>query len=99
MEDSKTEEPSIQLTSSTEDNGRTGGTSEEQTYGEGEGQASPQAHADEAALLKGLAATARDQDDLEKAIGQQADQLLIEQANERDQKRLEKTVAQKEYGR
>ncbi|KAK5169669.1 DNA repair protein rhp26 [Saxophila tyrrhenica] len=46
---------------------------------------------DEAAQLADLGAGVRDQDDLERAIGQQADQLLIEQADERDKKRLEKT--------
>jgi len=38
-----------------------------------------------------LLATAKDQDELERDIGRQADQLLIGQADERDQKRLEKT--------
>lgn len=38
-----------------------------------------------------LLATAKDQDELERDIGRQADQLLTEQADERDQKRLEKT--------
>lgn len=33
----------------------------------------------------------RDQDDLERDIGQQADKLLLKQADERDQKRLDKT--------
>ncbi|KAL6718389.1 DNA repair protein rhp26 [Lecanora helva] len=46
---------------------------------------------DEAARLKDLATEVRDQDDLERDIGRQADQLLTEQADERDQKRLEKT--------
>ena len=51
---------------------------------------------DEAARLKDLATAVRDQDDLERDIGRQADQLLTEQANERDQKRLEKTRADRE---
>lgn len=38
-----------------------------------------------------LLATAKDQDELERDIGRQADQLLAEQADERDQKRLERT--------
>lgn len=44
---------------------------------------------DEAPLS--LLATAKDQDELERDIGRQADQLLNEQADERDQKRLDKT--------
>lgn len=47
--------------------------------------------ADEAAMLAALGAGARDQDDLERDIGRQADALLTEQADERDNKRLEKT--------
>lgn len=47
--------------------------------------------ADEATRLAALAAGVRDQDDLERDIGQQADALLNEQADERDNKRLEKT--------
>ncbi|KAK3715832.1 DNA repair protein rhp26 [Vermiconidia calcicola] len=50
---------------------------------------------DEAAQLADLGAGVRDQDDLERAIGQQADQLLLEQADERDKKRLEKTQKDK----
>ena len=46
---------------------------------------------DEVSRLAALGAGVRDQDDLERNIGQQAEQLLLEQANERDQKRLEKT--------
>jgi DNA excision repair protein ERCC-6 len=51
---------------------------------------------DEAAQLADLGAGVRDQDDLERAIGQQADQLLLEQADERDKKRLEKTQKDRE---
>ena len=40
--------------------------------------------------------TIRDQDDLERDIGRQADQLLTEQADERDKKRLEKTSTTKQ---
>ncbi len=50
---------------------------------------------DEAARLKDLATEVRDQDDLERDVGRQADQLLTKQANERDQRRLEKTQADK----
>lgn len=48
---------------------------------------------DEAERLQDLATEVRDQDDLERDIGRQADQLLTKQANERDQKRLDKTQA------
>ncbi|KAK8192764.1 DNA repair protein rhp26 [Zalaria obscura] len=51
--------------------------------------------ADEATRLASLAAGIRDQDDLERDIGRQADALLIEQADERDKKRLEKTNTDK----
>jgi DNA excision repair protein ERCC-6 len=46
--------------------------------------------------LKDLQAEVRDQDDLERDIGRQADKLLFEQANERDQQRLEKTKLSKD---
>ncbi|KAL8720640.1 MAG: hypothetical protein Q9225_002540 [Loekoesia sp. 1 TL-2023] len=52
---------------------------------------------DEATRLRALAADVRDQDDLERDVGRQADQMLVEQANERDQKRLDKTQSEKEY--
>ena len=51
---------------------------------------------DEASRLKDLATEVRDQDDLERDIGRQADQLLTEQADERDKKRLDKTRGDKE---
>ncbi|KAI4132295.1 MAG: hypothetical protein LQ338_000756 [Usnochroma carphineum] len=51
---------------------------------------------DEATRLRALAADVRDQDDLERDVGRQADQLLTEQANERDQKRLDKTQSEKD---
>lgn len=51
---------------------------------------------DEATRLRSLATTVRDQDELERNIGRQADQMLVEQADERDQKRLEKTHDQKD---
>ncbi|KAI4766777.1 hypothetical protein E4T52_00719 [Aureobasidium sp. EXF-3400] len=51
--------------------------------------------ADEATRIASLAAGVRDQDDLERDIGRQADALLIEQADERDNKRLERTKADK----
>lgn len=46
---------------------------------------------DEATQLAELATGVRDQDDLERDIGRQADKLLLEQADERDKKRLDKT--------
>ncbi|KAL8762611.1 MAG: hypothetical protein Q9184_001412 [Pyrenodesmia sp. 2 TL-2023] len=52
--------------------------------------------ADEATRLRALAADVRDQDDLERDVGRKADQLLTEQANERDQKRLNKTQTEKD---
>ena len=50
---------------------------------------------DEASRLKDLATEIRDQNDLERDVNRQADQLLIDQADERDQKRLEKTSTEK----
>lgn len=52
--------------------------------------------ADEATRLASLAAGVRDQDDLERDIGRQADALLLEQADERDNKRLDKTHTDKQ---
>ncbi|KAL8871314.1 MAG: hypothetical protein Q9174_002825 [Haloplaca sp. 1 TL-2023] len=51
---------------------------------------------DEASRLRALAADVRDQDDLERDVGRQADQMLTEQANERDQKRLDKSLTEKD---
>ncbi|TKX26312.1 putative DNA repair protein rhp26 [Elsinoe australis] len=51
--------------------------------------------ADEATRLAALGAGTRDQDDLERDIGRQADALLTEQADERDNKRLDKTRTDK----
>jgi DNA excision repair protein ERCC-6 len=45
---------------------------------------------DEASALKGLTENVRDQDDLERDITNQANQVMIEQEDERDQKRIEK---------
>lgn len=47
--------------------------------------------ADEATRLNFLTTGARDQDDLERDIGRQADHMLTVQADERDKKRMEKT--------
>ncbi|KAI9933484.1 hypothetical protein MW887_007957 [Aspergillus wentii] len=51
---------------------------------------------DEASRLRELQADVRDQDDLERDITRQADKLLAEQADERDNKRLERTKHEKE---
>ena len=51
---------------------------------------------DEATQLAALGAGVRDQDDLERDIGQQADQLLVGHADERDKKRLEKTQKERD---
>ncbi|KKY17286.1 putative dna repair and recombination protein rad26 [Diplodia seriata] len=40
--------------------------------------------------------TVRDQDDLERDIGRQADRMLTEQADERDNKRLQKALTEKQ---
>ncbi|KLJ09541.1 DNA excision repair protein ERCC-6 [Blastomyces silverae] len=49
----------------------------------------------ESSRLRELQADVRDQDDLERDIGRQADKLLIEQADERDHKRLERARVEK----
>lgn len=51
---------------------------------------------DEASRLRALATDVREQDDLERDVVRQADQLLIEQADERDEIRKEKTRAEKD---
>ena len=51
---------------------------------------------DEASRLKGLATSVRDQDDLERDVNRQADQLLAAQADERDRKRLERAMVDRE---
>jgi DNA excision repair protein ERCC-6 len=45
--------------------------------------------------LRGLDAQVRDQDDLERSIGREADSLLITQANQHDQQRLDKSSDKK----
>lgn len=50
--------------------------------------------ADEETRLKHLTTGTRAQDDLERDIGRQADQLLTEQADARDKKRIEKAEAE-----
>jgi DNA excision repair protein ERCC-6 len=51
---------------------------------------------DESTRLKDLQAEIRNQDDLERDIGREADRLLFQQAIDRDQQCLEKTRNQKE---
>ena len=58
--------------------------------------AEPSGESAEAARLRNLNAEVRDQDDLERGIGREADRLLFEQAQQRDQQRLEKSKAQKQ---
>jgi DNA excision repair protein ERCC-6 len=48
---------------------------------------------DEASALKGLTENVRDQDDLERDITNQANLVMIEQEDERDQKRIDKVHA------
>jgi len=50
--------------------------------------------ADEEARLKMLTTGTRAQDDLERDIGRQADQMMTEQADARDKKRIEKLEAE-----
>src|SRR4051812_17533605 len=45
---------------------------------------------DEASALKGLTENVRDQDDLERDITHQANLVMIEQEDERDQKRIDR---------
>lgn len=51
---------------------------------------------DETAILEGLDAQVQDQDDLERNIGREADRLLLEQAQQREQQRSDRVRAQKE---
>lgn len=50
----------------------------------------------ESLRLRNLDALVRDQDDLERDIGREADKLLLQQATQRDQQRLDKARSQKE---
>ena len=50
---------------------------------------------DKSSRLKALNAQVRDQDDLERNIGREADRLLLEQASERDNARLDRSKATK----
>ena len=52
--------------------------------------------AGEASRLQDLTTEVRDQDDLERDVNRQADQLLTEQADDRDQKRFDKTQLEKD---
>lgn len=51
---------------------------------------------DESAILEGLDAQVQDQDDLERNIGREADRLLLEQAQQREQQRSDRVRDQKE---
>ncbi len=51
---------------------------------------------DEASILKGLTEGVRNQDDLRRDITYQANLVLIEQEDERDQKRVEKAILSKD---
>lgn len=53
-------------------------------------------HEDEAARVAHLTTDVRDQDDLEKDVGRQADEMLMKEADERDVKRLERSLQQKD---
>jgi len=71
------------------------------THSENNGEATSKAVApslmrDESAVLESLNAEARDQDDLERNIGREADRLLSEQANQREQQRLDRAQDQKQ---
>lgn len=52
--------------------------------------------ADEASRLVALDTHVRNQDDLERDITRQADRMLLEQEDERDSKRLDRTRREKE---
>ncbi|GFF36190.1 DNA repair protein rhp26 [Aspergillus lentulus] len=71
-------------------------TAEMATAPDSKQQEDPSAVTDEVSRLRELQADIRDQDDLERDISRQADRLLMEQADERDKKRLEKTTLEKE---
>jgi DNA excision repair protein ERCC-6 len=62
-------------------------------------EAKPELSYDESAetlRLRNLNALVRDQHDLERDIGREADKLLLQQATQRDQQRLDKARSQKE---
>ncbi|KAK0312225.1 DNA repair protein rhp26 [Friedmanniomyces endolithicus] len=84
------------VTSPVNDSEKSQGRQLEQGGGSGAAKDVEGEEKDEATVLAELAADTRDQEDLERDIGRQADQLLIEQADERDKKRLEKTQKSRE---
>ncbi|KAK5070048.1 DNA repair protein rhp26 [Lithohypha guttulata] len=55
----------------------------------------PNLNRDESAVLESLNAQVQNQDDLERNIGREADRLLLEQANSREQQRLDRVQDQK----
>lgn len=60
------------------------------------GSVVPKLLRDESAVLDGLDAQLQDQDDLERNIGREADRLLLEQAQQREQQRSDRVRDQKE---
>ncbi|OJD19026.1 hypothetical protein AJ78_00977 [Emergomyces pasteurianus Ep9510] len=74
----------------------TGETGEQDTRTPAPGPSQSTAVPDaESSRLRELQADVRDQNDLERDIGRQADKLLTEQADERDHRRLERTTVEK----
>lgn len=69
---------------------------DEETREVGVSSVLPEDESVETLRLRNLDAQVRDQDDLERNIGREADRLLFQQANQRDQQRLDKAKAQKE---
>lgn len=63
---------------------------------EGSGSTAPGPARDESIVLEGLNAQLQDQDDLERNIGREADRLLLEQAQQREQQRLDRVRDQKQ---
>lgn len=60
-----------------------------------EDQSVPSLAREESAILESLNAQVQDQDDLERNIGREADRMLLEQANQREQQRLDRAQDQK----
>jgi len=85
--------------SNTSDSGAINGPSQDQVdVGDANKQTQiepPGLARDESDVLQSLNAQVQDQDDLERNIGREADRLLSEQANQREQQRLDKVQEQK----
>lgn len=56
----------------------------------------PHEQSAETSRLRNLDALVRDQDDLERDIGREADKMMLQQATQRDQQRLDKSKSQRE---